>query len=79
MNHVSPIEITLTAVEANGRVFWFAGEEQARQFCRDRWDAETGAKRCAHEDVLRATWIKHYTIRSQEELVALLNQVGAAK
>ena len=64
MNHVSPIEIMLTAVEANGRVFWFAGEEKARQFCRDRWDKETDG----------VPFIKHYTIRSQEELVALLNE-----
>ena len=47
MNHVSPIEIMLSAVEANDRVFWFTSEEQARQltachsFCRDRWDKET--------------------------------------
>lgn len=76
MNHVSPIEITLTSVEANDRLYWFTCQKQAEQFCRDRWDAETGAKRCAHEDVLRATWMKHYTIRNQEELVALLNEAG---
>lgn len=67
MNHVSPIEIMLTAVEANNRVFWFTSEEQARQFCRDRWDKETDG----------VPFIKHYTIRSQEELVALLNEHGA--
>jgi len=66
MNHVPLIEITLTAVEANGRVFWFAGEEKARQFCRDRWDKEADG----------VPFIKHYTIRSQEELVALLNEAG---
>lgn len=64
MNHDSLIEITLTAVEANDRVFWFTTEEQARQFCRDRWDKETDG----------VPFIKHYTIRSQEELVALLNE-----
>jgi len=64
MNHVSPIEITLTAVDANGRIFWFTNEEQARQFCRDRWDKETDG----------VPFIKHYTRRSQEELVALLNE-----
>ena len=67
MNHVPLIEITLTAVEANDRVFWFTTEEKARQFCRDRWDKETEG----------VPWIKHYTIRSQEELVALLNEHGA--
>ena len=69
MNHDSLIENTLTAVEANDRLYWFAGEEPARQFCRDRWDKEADG----------VPFIKHYTIRSQEELVALLNQVGAAK
>ena len=64
MNHVSPIKIMLTAVEANKRVFWFADEEHARLFCRDRWDKETDG----------VPFIKHYTIRSQEELVALLNE-----
>lgn len=76
MNHEPLIEITLTSVEANDRLYWFTCEEQARQFCRDRWDTETGGYRCAHEDVLKATWMKHYTIRSQEELVALLNEAG---
>ena len=66
MNHVSPIEITLAAVEANDRLYWFTSEEQARQFCRDRWDKETDG----------VPFIKHYTIRSQEELVALLNEAG---
>jgi hypothetical protein len=64
MNHVPLIEITFTAVEANDRVFWFTSEEQARQFCRDRWDNETDG----------VPFIKHYTLRSQEELVALLNE-----
>ena len=66
MNHVPLIEITLAAVEANDRLYWFTSEEQARQFCRDRWDKETDG----------VPFIKHYTIRSQEELVALLNEAG---
>lgn len=67
MNHVSPIEIMLTAVETSDRVLWFTTEEKARQFCRDRWD----------KDADGVPFIKHYTIRSQEELVALLNEHGA--
>ena len=66
MKHVPLIEITLSAVETSDRVFWFTCEEQARQFCRDRWDKETDG----------VPFIKHYTIRNQEELVALLNEAG---
>ena len=69
MNHESLIEITLAAVETPDRVIWFMTEEHARQFRRDRWDKEADG----------VPFIKHYTFRSQEELVALLNQVGAAK
>ena len=66
MNHEPLIEITLAAVETPDRVIWFMTEEQARQFCRDRWDKEADG----------VPFIKHYTIRSQEELVALLNEAG---
>ena len=66
MNHESLTEITLATVETPDRVFWFTSEEQARQFCRDRWDKEADG----------VPFIKHYTVRSQEELVALLNEAG---
>lgn len=66
MNHEPLTEITLAAVKTPDRVFWFTSEEHARQFCRDRWDKEADG----------VPWVTSYTIHSQEELVALLNEAG---